>query len=105
LPFYAAGVRYEKIFSLPVIDSKKERLFLKLGDWQGAMAEAFVDGRSAGLIAFPPYELDLSGHLAAGEHRVSVVVYGTLKNTLGPHHNNPARGMAWPSSFQKGASS
>jgi len=105
LPFYAAGVRYEKAFSLPAIDVKKERRVLKLGDWQGALAEAFVDGRSAGLIAFPPYELDLSERLAAGEHRIAVVVYGTLKNTLGPHHNNPARGMAWPSMFQKGAAS
>jgi hypothetical protein len=34
---------------------------------------------------------------------VSVIVYGTLKNTLGPFHNNPPLGMAWPGSFQQGA--
>jgi hypothetical protein len=31
------------------------------------------------------------------------VVYGSLKNTLGPHHNNPRPGAAWPSQFQRGA--
>jgi hypothetical protein len=34
---------------------------------------------------------------------VTVVVTGSLKNTLGPHHNNPAPGAAWPGQFQQGA--
>jgi hypothetical protein len=29
-----------------------------------------------------------------------VIVYGTLKNLLGPHHNGPLRGSAWPASFE-----
>ena len=33
---------------------------------------------------------------------MTVTVFGTLKNTLGPHHNKPPLGMAWPGSFQKG---
>ena len=32
-----------------------------------------------------------------------VVVIGTLKNTLGPFHNEPALGRAWPGNFQAGA--
>ncbi len=32
-----------------------------------------------------------------------MTVFGTLKNTLGPHHNNPSLGTAWPGMFQKGA--
>jgi hypothetical protein len=32
-----------------------------------------------------------------------VVVFGTLKNTLGPFHNSPPLGSAWPGSFQRGA--
>jgi len=104
-PFYAEGVRYEKTFAVPALDAKMERLVLRLGDWRGVVAEAFVDGQSAGLVAFPPYELDLSERLTAGEHKVAVVVCGSLKNTLGPHHNNPTPGMAWPAMFQKGAAS
>jgi hypothetical protein len=32
-----------------------------------------------------------------------VAVCGTLKNTLGPFHNDPLLGRAWPGSFQRGA--
>jgi hypothetical protein len=38
----------------------------------------------------------------AGRNTVKVEVVGTLKNTLGPHHGNPALGTAWPAMFQKG---
>jgi hypothetical protein len=36
---------------------------------------------------------------------VEVHVIGTLKNTLGPHHNNPGLGSAWPGMFQVGPES
>ena len=31
-----------------------------------------------------------------------VVVIGTLKNTLGPHHHGAVLGSAWPAMFQRG---
>jgi hypothetical protein len=62
-----------------------------------------VNGRKAGSIAFAPFECDVTKHLRPGKNEVAVVVYGSLKNTLGPHHNNPALGAAWPAQFQQGA--
>ena len=35
-----------------------------------------------------------------GENEISVIVYGTLKNLLGPHHIGAVRGSAWPSGFE-----
>ncbi|MCX6573587.1 MAG: hypothetical protein NTX99_06300, partial [Candidatus Aminicenantes bacterium] len=66
-------------------------------------AEVFVGGTRIGTAAFPPYEVDLTGRLAAGRNDVAVVVYGTLRNTLGPFHNDQPLGRAWPGSFQQGA--
>jgi len=40
--------------------------------------------------------------LRSGDNSIEVVVIGTLKNTLGPHHGNPAPGSAWPGMFQRG---
>jgi len=62
-----------------------------------------VGDKRVGTAAFPPYEIDLTGALSAGPNQVSVVVYGTLRNTLGPFHNNQPLGRAWPGSFQQGA--
>jgi hypothetical protein len=102
LPFYGAGVRYRKTYSVSP-DEPRTAYRLRLGSWLGATAEVFVGDKRIGTAAFAPYEVDLTDALAAGPNDVSVVVYGTLRNTLGPFHNNPPLGRAWPGSFQMGA--
>jgi hypothetical protein len=103
LPLYGASVRYRRTFDIPATPGPESRYVVKLGSWRGAVAEVFVGGKPAGAIAFAPFELDITGTLVPGPNEVSVVVYGTLKNTLGPFHNNPPLGQAWPASFQQGA--
>ena len=101
-PFYSAGVRYTKTYTVPS-EGAGASYRLRLGPWLGATAEVFIGGKRVGTAAFPPFEVDLTGALAAGPNEVSVVVYGTLRNTLGPFHNDPPLGRAWPGSFQQGA--
>ena len=36
-----------------------------------------------------------------GKNLVEVVVIGTLRNTLGPHHAGAIFGSAWPGMFQQ----
>ena len=55
-----------------------------------------VNGKPAGYIAAPPWECDVTKQLKPGENTIEVIVIGTLKNTLGPHHGKPALGSAWP---------
>lgn len=101
-PFYGAGVRYTRTFDVPQA-APGTAYRLRLGAWLGADAEVYVGGKRAGTAAFPPCEVDLTGALAPGRNEVSVVVCGTLRNTLGPFHNDPPLGRAWPGSFQQGA--
>jgi hypothetical protein len=103
LPLYGASVRYQKTFDIPASAGPKARFIVRLGAWRGAVAEVFVGGKAAGAIAFAPFELDVTDALVPGPNDVSVVVCGTLKNTLGPFHNSPPLGRAWPGSFQQGA--
>ena len=101
-PFYGSAVRYTR--TVTVAEGEVALPYrLRLGPWLGATAEVFVGGTRIGTAAFPPYEVDLTGRLAAGRNEVAVVVYGTLRNTLGPFHNDPPLGRAWPGSFQQGA--
>jgi hypothetical protein len=99
-PFYGAAVRYAKTFALPAAEAGTSYR-LRLGSWLGATAEVFVGGQRAGTAAFPPFEVDL-GALPEGPTEIAVVVYGTLRNTLGPFHNDPPLGRAWPGAFQQG---
>jgi hypothetical protein len=102
MPFYANGIRYEKEYAISA-QGEQDRFFVRLGGYHGAVAEVLVNGESAGFIAFNPPELEITKKLILGTNRIGVVVYGTLKNTLGPHHNNPEQGTAWPRHFQRGA--
>jgi hypothetical protein len=56
---------------------------------QGTVNDTF-----AGFIFQQPWECDVTRLLKIGENQVEVVVVGTLKNLLGPHHFDPPDGMA-----------
>ena len=100
-PFYAEGVSYAERFSL---GAPSGRYRVSLPRWYGSVARVTVNGKAAGYLAYPPWEIDVTGLLRAGENVIGVVVIGTLKNTLGPHHGDPALGTAWPAMFQKAPS-
>ena len=100
-PFYAEGVSYRERFPLRALSG---RYRVSLARWYGSVARVAVNGKKAGYLAYPPWEIDVTDLLHAGENTVEVVVIGTLKNTLGPHHGDPALGTAWPAMFQKAPS-
>jgi hypothetical protein len=103
MPFYAGGVGYAKTYLLDSLDPEKESYALRLGAWRGAVAEVRIGEKSSGFIGFAPFELDITDSLSKGKNQVTVIIYGTLRNTLGPHHIGLRLGSAWPSMFQKGA--
>ena len=98
-PFYAAGVAYQQQFE---VGRPAGRYVVALPAWYGSVAEVRVNGQSAGYIVAAPWECDVTRLVRRGANRVEVVVIGTLKNTLGPHHGNPGLGSAWPGMFRKG---
>ena len=97
-PLYSAGVSYSRKFSM---SRPAGQYVVELGKWYGSVAEVVVNGKPAGYIAYQPWECDVTKFIKAGTNTIEVRVIGTLKNTLGPHHNGTLRGSAWPASFQK----
>jgi hypothetical protein len=95
-PFYAAGLSYEQNFN---IARPAGRYYVRLPDWYGSVAKVFVNGKPAGHIYCQPWECDVTESISKGSNTIEVVVIGTLKNTLGPHHGNHPLGSAWPGMF------
>lgn len=93
LPFYSRGVSYSKEFN---IDSSDGKWVIALGNWYGTVAEVSVNGQQATPIAFPPFHSDITGLIKTGLNKIDVNVIGSLKNLLGPHHNNPKPGFVSP---------
>lgn len=96
-PFYGGRVAYGQAYR---VASRRGRFELSLPEWNGSVAEVRVNGRCAEYLWSPPWTCDVTRFLRPGSNWVEVVVYGTLKNTLGPHHGHPVLGTAWPGMFR-----
>ena len=91
-PYYSWDISYAKNYN---IADTSARYALQLNKWNGTLAEVYVNGEKAGIIAYKPYNFDLSPYLKAGNNKVEVRVIGSLKNLLGPHYNRDI-GIAGP---------
>ncbi len=98
-PFYSAGVAYRQQFD---VDKPRGSYTVSLPDWYGSVAKVNVNGKPAGYVASPPWECDVTPQIEKGQNTIEVVVIGTLKNMLGPHHAGAGLGSAWPGMFQQG---
>jgi hypothetical protein len=97
LPFYSWGITYSKEFNIDKSEGKWE---VALGSWNGTVAEVKVNGQPATVIAFPPYKTDITGLIKPGINKIDVKIIGSLKNLLGPHHNNAKPGFVSPWSWR-----
>jgi len=79
-PFYSQKVAYSETFAL---DKATDHFKVKLNQWDGIMAEVFVNKKRAGTIAYPPYELNISSLLQEGQNEITLTICGSLKNTFG----------------------
>jgi len=97
MPFYSWDVTYTKDYNIEKPDGK---YVVCLGKWSGTVSEVMVNDQPAGIIAFPPFQNDITAFIKQGENKVEVRVLGSLKNLLGPHFNNPAPGLVSPWHFR-----
>jgi hypothetical protein len=84
-PFYGQEISYARKFD--VADEGAEYKVI-LNKWNGTLAEVMVNGASAGLILWPPYELNIGSLIKTGENEIVVKVTGSLKNTFGYFYKN-----------------
>jgi hypothetical protein len=89
LAFYSGSVTYRRRLR-PRLE-KDQRLFLAVEDFQGSAVRVLVDGRPAGVAAWPPYEIELTELLAAkasdgGEVELGIEILAHRRNSHGPLH-------------------
>ena len=87
MPFYAGAVSYGKEAML----TKGKTYFVQLEEWKGIVAEVKVNNISEGIIAWQPYRIDISDLVSDGANKIEVLVYGSMKNLIGPFHTLPPR--------------
>jgi len=97
-PLYADGISYTQTFN---IKDTAGSYCVYLPAWYGSVARVSVNGKFAGCIGWQPCKCDVTKLITTGTNTVEVEVVGTLKNTLGPHHENPRPGQVRPVYFTK----
>jgi len=83
LPFFAGRATLRQTVTLPPLDGCVE---LEIRGLSAAVAHVGVNGQDMGAVAWPPYRVDITGGLRAGENEIKIELVGTLRNLLGPHH-------------------
>ena len=94
MQMYGNEVVYTK--KININKNTSQKYFVELGKWNGTVATVFVNKKQAGIISLEPYSCDINKYLKNGENEIEVHIIGSLKNTLGPHHNNHAPGLVSP---------
>lgn len=82
-PFFAGSMTLKKTIS---VSSKSLKLKLnKLGLTSVAVK---INGKEVKALVWEPYEVDLTPFLSEGENTVELTIENSLRNLLGPHHQN-----------------
>lgn len=82
LDWYSGRVLYSREFDLPAEYARPDvRLSLELGQ-VNYCAEIWLNGKLVGTRVWPPYALDVTGHVTAGQNRLDVVVANLLANRM-----------------------
>lgn len=80
--FYAGNAEYEFSF-----EKEAGKTFLRMEKYAGAAAAVLVNGKKAGLVFLPDDMMELTPYLGEGKNTVRIILLGTLRNLLGPHHH------------------
>jgi hypothetical protein len=80
MPYFGQSVKYSKTIRA----DKAGKFELELPKWSGTVATVNINGQEVGIIQAKPYVF--TTELNQGENNVEIIVIGSLRNTLGPHH-------------------
>ena len=98
LAFYAGHVSYVR----PIRRALRpgQRLIVRVPAYEGVGLRILIDGRQAGIIAWPPNEVDVTDFLAGGKGVLTIQVLGHRRNSHGPLHLTRQPAGIWPGSWR-----
>ena len=84
LPFYSGAVSYRARVS--VRSARGERAVLCVPKFQGSCVRVLVNGQTAGVIGWKPYEVDITDFVGDGPSEITIEVMSHRRNSFGPLH-------------------
>jgi hypothetical protein len=84
-PFYAGSMLYSQTVSMK--PRKNRRYLIDLEGTAAAVCAVRVNGKQRHVVAWAPWQVDITSDLVDGENTVEIEVTSTLRNVMGPLHN------------------
>lgn len=85
LPNYSSKLTYKMEVGLDA-EALKGRLMLAFGDWKGAALGVSVNGSPMKMIAWPPYQLEVTDLLKKGKNHIEIALFCSRRNAFGPFY-------------------
>ncbi len=99
-PFYCGSQRFTWRVHLP---GEAQRVVLECQKPGAPVYSVHVNGQYAGLLAWHPYEVDITDLVHEGENEITIEVFTSPRNLLGPlHHRQGELFGVGPESFTAG---
>lgn len=96
-PFYAGTVVLRRHITIDAGLVGESGLYLELDGFRACYACILVNGKEAGLVAWAPYKVDITGMMQQGENTIEIELTNSLRNLLGPYHRPKGEfGECWP---------
>ncbi len=100
--FYRGRIMLEQSFLVPDNELGSQWV-LRMKRPYAALGEVFLNEHYIGDVLCDPVRFELSSYIRPGENKVSIILYSSNRNLLGPHHHYRGEiNFVGPSSF-KGA--
>jgi len=91
--FYAGNMVYSRTVDLP--KPSGARVKVVLGSPRGSLFRVSLNGSDPRIVAWQPWEVDVTEAAHEGENLLEIEVLGTLRNTMGPLHHKDGDNLPW----------
>jgi hypothetical protein len=82
IKYYSGTAIYKKSFRIPAeIPWTSHPVYLELGNVR-EIASLYINGKEAGILWKPPYEMDINSYLVPGDNNLEIHVVNTWTNRL-----------------------
>ncbi len=88
-PFYAGAFMLTNRFNMKRIDDDSN-YFIEFPNTEAIAMELFVNGNVVDTLVWAPFKADITEYLKRGPNEISVRMVNSLRNLLGPHHQQRA---------------
>ncbi|MBC7958255.1 MAG: hypothetical protein H7X94_00175 [Vallitaleaceae bacterium] len=83
--FFAGDIKVSQMFTIQ--KEQSTRYLVRFDQLTAPMAKVMINDKPAGVLCWQPYVIDVTDLLEEGPNKVSLQLFASNRNLLGPHHH------------------